>query len=713
MLSCYLRPLVGALAQTTNTPGLIPDAFIRISSQGEITLMAKNPEIGQGVKTMLPMLIAEELDADWNDVKVEQADYSKKYGPQYAGGSDTTPLNWEPLRIVGATARQMLILAAAKKWNVPTAECATEPSRVVHSKTSRVLSYGQLAEAIATQPLPDPKSVKTKDPKDYRIIGHTKANVDIDKILQGKPLFGIDFTAPGMLYAIFEKCPAFSGKVVSANLDEIKKMPGVRHVFIVRGVQDTSALVDGVAIVADSWIQARFAKENLKVVWNEGVVAKESSVQHLANAKALSKKKPELTLRKDGDSSASLKKAAKVVEAAYDYPFHSHAPLEPQNCSAHYKDGKLEIWSNTQTPQKGVEQAAKTLGMKPSDITVHLLRAGGGFGRRLMDDYLVEAAYIAKQVGVPIKLLWTREQDMAHGFYRPAGYHFLKAGLNKDGSVAAWENHFLSFGENGKFAISADMSADEFPSRSVANLTCGATLMKSGIPMGWMRAPRSNGISFAIQSFVDELAFAAKKDPIQFRLDMLKFPLLKQLQEPSFYRAEFVNERMRSVLLAVAERSEWGKRKLPKDTALGVAFYFCHRGYFAEVAEVRVTKDKGVRINKVWVVGDIGSQIINPGPAISMVQGAIIDGLSQVMGYEMTIEGGRAIQSNFHQYTPLRMSQSPREIDVHFIKTANPPTGLGEPSLPPIIPAVCNAIFAINGERIRSLPLSKAGYHWA
>ena len=696
--------------------GEVLNAYIKVMPDGIVTITAKNPEIGQGVKTMLPMLIAEELDVDWKNVRIEQAIADgAKYAPQFAGGSTAAPLNWEPLRRVGAAGREMMVRAAADAWGVPASELRTASGAVTHVSSGRKLTYGELAAAAAKIAPPDPAAVRLKDPKDFTIIGTSVRGVDSPLVVQGKPLFGIDVTVPGMKYAIYAKCPVFGGTIVSANVAALKSLPGVRDAFILKGDASVAGstgpldrLVDGVAIVADSWWLAEQAREQLEVEWDEGDAARDSDARFAAEAARLSRQAPATYIVKNGNVDAALASAAQVLEADYAYPFLAHATLEPQNCTASYAGGKLEIWAPTQNPESNRTVIARTLGLAPQDITIHLTRCGGGFGRRGASDYAVEAAAISKHAGVPVKLLWNRADDVRHDFYRPAGFHYFKAGLDSHGDLVAFRDHFVTLGTGEGPASSAYAGPDEFPARFVADMEFAASFIPSGVPTGPLRAPESNGLAFAFQSFLDELAHAAGRDPLQFRLDLLGEPrILDSTDDRYGPQPDFDTGRMRGVLELVREKSGWdARRQLPPGTGMGTAFYYSHMGYFAEVVQATVAADGTLKVDKVWIAADVGSQIINPIGAENQVQGAALDGIGQALA-RINIENGRAVQSNFHDFALLRINQAP-PVEVHFRRTDNPPTGLGEPALPPVIPALCNAIYAACGKRLRRLPIEQA-----
>ena len=674
------------------------NAYVRIAPDGKVTIASKVPEVGQGIKTALPMLIAEELDVEWSAVTVEQAlADAKVYGRQVAGGSMATTLEYDGLRRVGATVRALLIQAAATRWNVPVDSCKTEPGFVVSGKNRA--SYGELAEAAAALTPPDPKTLVLKDPKAFRIIGQSHKSQNLDAITTGQPLYGIDVVMPGMLFATFVKAPVYGAKVASVDLAPAKAVKGVRDAFVIEGGTNLNGLLPGVAVVADSWWAARKGRNALEIQWAEHPTAAQSSAGFAAKAAELAKAPPQRTDRADGDVDAALKSAAKVVAATYSYPFIAHAPLEPQNCTASVKDGKVEIWAPTQNPEPGRKLVAAALNVPEEAITIHLVRGGGGFGRRLNNDYMVEAAAIAAKAGAPVKLIWTREDDTRHDFYRPGAWHNLTAGLDASGKVTAWKDHFVSFGEGDKFAPSCGFNATQFPCRAVDNYRVDVSVMPLGVPTGPLRAPGNNAFGFVLQSFTDELAVAAGKDPVAFRRELLGEPRL--LGEPG-KGDSFHTGRMRGVLDLVAEKSGWG-RALPKGSGLGVACHYSHLGYVAVVMQVAV-KDGALKIDKVWAAADVGRQIVNPNGAEQQMQGSILDAIGSTLHQEITFENGAAKQGNFNTFPLLRMADAP-DVEVHFKLSDNNPTGLGEPAYPPTPAALCNAIFAATGKRIRSLPI--------
>ena len=728
-LALGLFDLPFASAQFGPQAALSPTAFIHIAADGTITLMAKAPEIGQGVKTMLPMMIAEELDVDWSKVKVEQGDLDEAtYGSQSAGGSTSTQSNYLPMRRIGAACRQMLISAAATRWGVPAADCTTSPGRVLHASSERSFSYGELAvDACALTP-PAMADIKLKDPKDFRIIGKPHANVDNHKIVTGKPLFGIDVKVPGMLHAVFAKSPVYGGKVKTANIDEIKKLPGVRHVLVVTDTPlNTSGASDaqiepgivimatgvepGVVIVADLWYQAQSARSKLKVDWDFGPGATQSSEKFAAKAAEQLKAPPTDTVRAYGDVDGALKTAAKVVEADYSYPFLAHGTLEPMNTTASWKDGKMEMWTASQSPAQGKSAVARGLNIPPANITVHLTRVGGGFGRRLNTDYMLEAAWISKSVGAPVKLLWSREDDIAHDDYRPAGYFSLKGGLDAQGKLVAWRQHLAAFGEGGR--VAGAVEATEFPSGRVPNFASYTSGQPLNLRTGALRAPGHNGYAFVIKGFIDELAVAAGRDPIEFNLELLNTTPIPMAASANGRRpTDSLNpDRMKGVIKLVAEKSGWANRKKVPGKGMGFACHYCHSGYFAEVAEVSVDAKNQITVHKIWAAGDVGNQIINPSGAEAQVQGAMVEGMSQ-MQQEITLVDGQVQQTNYHQHPLLRFDQTP-EIELFWSMSDFGPTGLGEPSLPPALPAITNAVFDATGKRIRNLPLERSGFSFA
>jgi isoquinoline 1-oxidoreductase beta subunit len=703
-LAFYVGDRATALAAADGERPFEPNAFLRISPDGGILIYSKGPEIGQGIKTSFPMIIAEELDADWSRVRVEQAPVNPAvYGRQSAGGSRSIPMGWNQLRNAGATARAMLVTAAAKEWKVKESECTTENSSVVHAASNRRLDYGALATKAAALPVPDERSLKLKERKDYRLLGKRITGVDNIKVVTGQPLFGIDQVVPGMQYAVFEKCPAVGGKVGEANLDAIRKLPGVTNVLVIEGTGKPTEVMPGVAILATSTYAAISARRQLKVSWDESGASKDSWSKAISDAQKVAKQSGSDSLRDTGNVERAFK-GAKTVEAFYTYPFVSHAPLEPQNCTASFKDGAVEIWAPTQTPDSALGLVAGALGIPKEKVTIHQTRVGGGFGRRLMNDYACEAALISKQAGVPVKLQWMREDDMQHDFYRVGGFHSFKGGLDTGGKLVAWSDHFITFTQDGQKPTSGgDINPEEFPALLLPNVRLTQTKLPLAIPTGPWRAPRSNSIAFAVQSFLHECSVAANRDHLEFLLEIMGEPRwLQQGNESSLNTG-----RAAAVLKLAAEKAGWG-RQLPKGRGLGLAFHFSHAGHFAEVAEVSVDADRKLTLHKVTVAGDIGP-VVNLSGAENQVEGSVVDGFSTALGLALSFENGRIQETNFDRYPLLRIPHAPA-VDVHFIQSDFSPTGVGEPALPPVAPAICNAIFAATGHRVRTLPLASEGF---
>ena len=680
---------------------LQPNGYLRIDEHG-VRLYAKNPEIGQGVKTSLPMIVAEELDVAWEDVEVVQSPIDRDaYGMQFAGGSMSVPMNWTPLRRAGATGRAMLVAAAAARLGVPAAELTTARSQVLHKASGRKLAYTDLAHEAAALPVPNANTLRLKPRDEWRLLGTRVTGVDNEALVRGKPLFGIDQVVPGMKYATYTKCPAIGGRPTSANLVAVKAMPGVVDAFLLEGNGNAGQLLPGVAIVADSTWAAIRAKRALAVKWDEADAGKDSWADAQAEAERLRGEPGRQQVQNRGDVDAAFAGAAKRIDAFYQYQFVSHAQLEPQNCTARFEDGALELWAPTQTPGSAIDDAARVLGISPAKVTLHQTRCGGGFGRRLYNDFVCEAAAIAKRAGLPVKLQWTREDDMAFDLYRAGGFHQMQGAVDSDGRVAAWRDHFITFTNDGRSPVSGGgLGPGVFPDGLVANLRCEQTALPWKNRCAAWRAPGSNVFGFVVQSFLHELAVAAGRDHLEV--------LLEVLGEPRALGARAMHTgRAAGVVKLAAEKAGWG-RKLPQGRALGLAFYFSHAGHIAEVADVSVSAAKKLTVHKVTVAADVGP-IVNRSGAENQVEGSVIDGLSTMLGLGVTFENGRVQQRNFDKYPMLRMPATPA-VDVHFVDSEHSPTGLGEPALPPLAPAVCNAIFTATGHRVRVLPISEEGY---
>jgi isoquinoline 1-oxidoreductase beta subunit len=693
LVGTYLR--FGPSSAFAETPSLAadsfaPNAFISIAPSGAVSIIAPNSEMGQGIKTSLPMIVAEELDVPFEQVTIVQGDLNPAYGRQFSVGSMSTPTNFVPLRRAGAMARAMLVEAAAQTWGVPSAQCSTEKGAVVHGASKRRATYGSLAAKASM--LTPPADAPLKDPEDFKLLGTRVPGVDNQKIVTGAPLFGIDVKLPGMLYATYTKCRVFGGTVASANLDDVKKRPGVRDAFVLDGIE---GLTPGVAIVADSTWNAFSAAEALQVKWNEGPVASQSSAQMAEQAEQLAR----------ANAPGMDTGGGKVVQAVYHYPFLAHATLEPQNCTAVFKNGVMEMWTPTQIPASGQSLVTRGLGLAPKDVVVHITRLGGGFGRRGSNEYSLEAAAIAKKLeGTPVKLMWRREDDFAHDNYRSNGWHYFTAVLEPAGKPVFLHDAFVKM-QGGP----GDMAADGFPVIAIPGAQVKSSKLPAGIPTGYWRAPGDNGNVWATQSFVDELAHAAGRDPLAFTRDLLA--AVRSPERAAGGRGGgFDSAKMNAVLDLATERAGWGKPR-PRGEGQGFAITHTNNAYVAIVADVAVSRDGELAIKKLTAVVDCG-QLINLSAAENQVQGAILDGINAAWFQKITIERGGAAQTNFGEYPMLRMNHSPPVVDVHFVKSSAPPTGLGEPGLPAAAPALCNAIFAATGVRVRTLPIAETSLKW-
>jgi len=685
------------------------NTFIQVSSEGEITIYSSNPEMGQGIKTALPMIIAEEMGAKWEDVRVLQSPVDERFGLQGAGGSTTIPRSFDLMRQMGASAREMFIGAASTAMELPKDELKAHESAVSHT-SGRSLTFGQLAALAVKQPVPDPSTLVFKDREDYTIIGTSISGVDNLVITTGLALFGIDTRVPDMLYGAYHKCPAIGGKIVSANIDEIKKLPGVKDGFLVKGNDNVRELLDGVAIIGTSTWAVFNAKQKLKVEWDESGASKDSWTDLVARAKALQNTRGDKLIDESGSVDREFSDTEnQTLTAFYEYPFVSHFCLEPMNCTAYYKAGAigekdtLELWIPTQFSAHAYRVTKPMYGLEQEQVTIHQMRLGGSFGRRISNEYVCEAIEMSRRAGAPVKHTWTREDNIHHDFFRVGGFQSVKGALSSKGKLVAFEDHFIGMTNDGKPVSGSRFRETEFPMLNVENVRATKTMFEIGTPCGPWRAPGANTTAFVIQSFIHELALAAGRDHLEF--------LLEIMGEPRWFDEGNIRSlntgRAVDVIKLAAEKAGWG-RKMPEGHGLGLAFHFSHAAHIAEVAEVSVDADKKLTVHNVTVAVDIGP-IINMSGATSQVEGAVIDGLSTMAAQKITMENGRIQQSNFHDYKILRMPSSPR-VDIHFIQSDYAPTGIGEPALPPLAPAVGNAIFAATGHRVRRMPLSEEGY---
>lgn len=715
-LAPRLRPAFALASGLAGEGGALPStplgAFIEIATDGTITIAAKNPEIGQGVKTSLPMIVAEELDADWGAVRVVQADLDEaKYGDQFAGGSTGISENWEQLRRAGATARHLLLAAAATRWGVDAASCETDKGFVIDRATNRRVAYGDLAAAAARLPVPEASTVRLKDRDRYRIVGTRVRVTDAAEIVRGATRYGLDVRIPGMLVASIVK-PPFGSRIANVDDAAARAIPGVRGVVRIQPLPNPTHLREGVAVLAESTWAALRGRRALRVefapVQGAAVEPADTASLTVAFREALTKP-PVAVIRNDGDVDTAFAGAVTVLDATYELPFLAHVPMEPMNCTAHVTAERCEIWGPMQGPAGAQSFAARITGLSPDRITVHMTRAGGGFGRRLMSDVAAEAVYLSWAVGQPVQVMWTREDDLEQDYYRPAGHHRVRAALDASGRVTAWSQHLANtsryqYARRQQPPVGSELYKDDFPAQLLPNVRLGYTPISTAIPTGAWRATLHSANTFAVECFVDELAHAAKKDPLAFRLALLGEP--RRLQYADHGGPTFDTGRLAGVLRLAAERAGWGQ-PLPANRARGIAGHFTFGSYAAHVAEVSRDARGRTRVARIVCAIDCGL-VVNASGAEAQVQGGVLDGLNAALNGAITVEAGRVRESNFHLYRMVRIDEAP-VVEVHFVTSAEPPSGLGEAPLPPVAPAVANAVFALTGQRLRALPLRLGG----
>ncbi len=673
---------------TGNDGTFTPNAYLKISPEGKITVVVARSEMGQGVRTSLPMILAEELEADWKQISIEQAGASTLYGDQTTGGSASVRTAWDPMRKAGAAAREMLIAAAALEWGVPRSACRAENSTVAHLPSNRRLTYGQLASKAAT--LTVPTTPVLKQPKDYKIVGTALPRLDISSKVNGTAQFGIDFRLAGMKYALLARSPVIGGKITGFDDKEPRKQPGVSYV----GKISDSAVV----VVADTAWNAMEGRRVLNANWDDGANATLTSASILDSLRnsASGKSVPMYT---KGDVS---RVSGRRIQSTYQLPFMAHAAMEPGNCTAHFRSTECEIWAPTQVPQDCRDAVAQAVGLDPDQVKVNVTLIGGGFGRRLEHDYAVEAALVSKAINAPVQVLWTREDDMRFSTYRPASFHQLSAVLDGKGWPAAFSHRMIAPSINGQKGVAAVNGVDaDLPDEgaliySLPNVSLEYVMTETPVPLAFMRSVYALQMGFASECFIDELAEIAGKDPLEYRLHMLG-----KDEDIQFFSTTWHTARMRGVLQMAAEKAGWGKQ-MPDGQYRGIACFGCFGSYMAEVVEISMENDKP-RVRRVVGAIDCG-QVINPNILEQQIQGGVIYALANALRAQITIDKGRVVQGNFDDYAPIRMNEAP-VVEAYFVPSSEPPTGAGEPPVPPLAPALCNAMYRATKKRIRALPI--------